>query len=56
MTKEEKEEIYRQAMEGRLQDDIVIMEDTNFLPLMNEEYIIKYIYRYMCTRIYEGTI
>jgi AraC-like DNA-binding protein len=48
MTEYEKEDVYRQVMEGRMKSDILVIEDVLFMPPMNEEYHSMYFYFGLC--------
>jgi len=52
MTEIEKKELYRQLMQGTMHDDFVVVEDSNRMPFMGEEYYTKYFYIGLCIRGY----
>jgi len=54
MTEQEKQEIYEQAIMGRLTEDIVVLEDVHIIPIMNEEFHSQYFYIGMCTSGYSS--
>jgi len=50
MTEAEKEILYSQMIKGQLPNDIILVEDLHKMPLMYEEYILRYYYIGLCVR------
>ncbi len=41
-------DIYRQIIQGNMQEDIMVMEDHKHMPLLGEEFLIQYLYIGLC--------
>lgn len=50
MTDERKQELLKQVMDCRLQQDFVVLEDMHLVPLLNTEYVSQYFYIGLCRR------
>ncbi len=48
MTREEKNNFYRQLMQGHMQEDIIVIEDYERIPFLCEEYRTQYLYMGLC--------
>ncbi len=50
MTEQEKITLYRQLMQGHMRQDIIVVEDDQRMPFLNEEYLTHYFYMGLCLR------